>query len=135
MLEQPPTTSLTGRHLGAEIAHHQLGSAYVGGKQVLKGTTEQIIQWQLHGGDNQTFLDQMGGLGVQGRSAANIGVVTNGAGKSNQTDVIEHRQKQQNIVQMLAVVIGVIGNERLVGPNCGYIKIFRGDSRMLRPES
>ena len=110
--------------LRLQVAPQQLRLAHVlqdGGAQ---GLVELAGVEQLHRRDAQALLEDLDRAGAvaAGRGAADIEVVAQRADEADAPAFVEHRPVGDDVGQMLAAAIGIVGDDDIVGP-----PLFRGD--------
>ena len=111
-----------------EIADDGLRKANIGCNDLFY---RAIIQVLLHidpqGRQDQPFLIKLGRIRVRpGNRTAKLQMVADAASKGGEFAFVEDRHDEDNVVQMLAVLIGVVGNESVGWPQ-GREVVFRLD--------
>ena len=108
-----------GGDLGVEIADDDLRQPDIGGDDLLyRPIAEVLLGIDAHGRQNQPFLEQLGRVRVgPGDRPADFEMMADAAREGGQPVTVEDRQDEDDIVQMLAVLIGIVGDEGVGRPH------------------
>ena len=114
-LDETGLAGVVGGQLGVEVAQHQVGRAHVEADELLQhAVAEVLLEVELEQGDTQALGVDIDGAGVgPGGAAADVDVVAERGAERHQLVVVEHRREDQDVVQVLAAAVRVVGDEPL----------------------
>ncbi len=108
---------IQGCELGLQVAPQDVGLAHVLQDDGADRFDQLALFEDLHGRDAQAFLENLRGARAvaAGGNAADVQMVAERADESDAAALVEHGHEGDDVGQMLAAAIGVVGNDDVAG--------------------